>query len=260
MNGSWKSQETKMTDLSGKVALVTGSSRGLGKAIIERFARCGATVAINYSSSPVRAAEIVDAVTAAGGKAISIQANMSHMPEIERLFAQTLEKLGRLDIVVANAGVEIIDQPCLEFTEADYDRLFALNTKGTLFTLQNAARHVADNGRIIYIGSSTTNFALEGCGLYGSSKMAPRYMVEVLAKEIGHRGVTVNTILPTAIADAGVFTGGANPHIAEWVEGFRPIKRMGTVEDVADAAEYLAGPLASFVSGQHLLLSGGAHT
>ena len=249
-----------MTDLSGKVALVTGSTRGLGRAILERFASLGATVVINHANDHEGASRVGETIAAMGRKAVVIQADMSKVPDIERLFAQAVDEVGRIDIAVANAGVEIIDQTCLAFTEDDYDKLFTLNTKGALFTLQNAGKRVEDGGRIIYIGSSTTNFALEGCGLYGSSKMAPRYLVEVLAKELGHRGVTVNSIIPTATAEAGVFTGGANAHIAEWVRDFRPMKRMGSVDDAADAAEYFAGPLSSFVSGQHLMLSGGAHT
>jgi 3-oxoacyl-[acyl-carrier protein] reductase len=249
-----------MTDLKGKVALITGCTRGLGRAIAERYARLGASIVINHADDAAKADEMAAALGKAGVRNIVVQADVSQVRQIERLFAQTLEKLGAIDIAVANAGIEIIDQPCLQFTEEDYDRLFALNTKGALFTLQNAGRHVRDGGRILYIGSSTTNFALEGCGLYGSSKMAPRYLVEVLAKEIGHRGVTVNSIIPTATANAGVFTGGANSHVEDWVKEFRPMKRMGTVDDVADAAEYFASPLSAFVSGQHLMLSGGAHT
>ncbi len=249
-----------MTDLRNKVALVTGSTRGLGRAIALRFASLGAKIVVNDREGGDAAAAIVAACEAMGTQAVAVAADMAIVPDIERLFARAIEHFGRIDIAVANAGIEIIDQPCLAFGEADFDRLFAVNTKGAIFTLQAAAKHVTDNGRIIFIGSSTTNFALEGCGLYGSSKMAPRYFVEVLAKEIGHRGVAVNSIIPTAIADAGVFTGGANAHVNEWIESFRPMKRMGTVDDVADAAEYLASDLAKFVSGQHLMLSGGAHT
>lgn len=249
-----------MTDLTDKVALITGSSRGLGRAIAIRYGSLGAKVVVNYAGNEAAARQTVEAITAAGGTAIAMQGDVSQVSDIARLFEAAIERFGRIDIAVANAGIEIIDQPTADFTEADFDRLFATNTKGAIFTLQIAAKHVVDNGRIIYIGSSTTNFALEGCGLYGSSKMAPRYFVEVLAKEIGHRGVAVNSIIPTAIADAGVFTDGANAHINEWVESFRPMKRMGTVDDVANAAEYLASDLAAFVSGQHLMLSGGAHT
>jgi 3-oxoacyl-[acyl-carrier protein] reductase len=147
----------------------------------------------------------------------------------------------------------------LETTEADFDRLLGVNSKGVFFTLQNAARHVVDNGRIIYVGSSATAFAIPGLGLYSGSKMAPRLWVEVLAKEIGHRGVTVNSILPTGIEGAGVFTElPSDDPLRRMVIANSPRGRMGTVQDVADAAEYLASQLSSFVSGQHLLVTGGA--
>src|SRR2546425_766158 len=137
------------------------------------------------------------------------------------------------------------------------DRLFAINAKGAFFTLRRAARHIADNGRILYVGSSTTAFATPGHGLYSGSKIAAQFLVEVLAKEIGSRGVTVNSILPTAIEGAGVYTEGASEDVMQFERSFRPIRRMGTLDDVANAAEYLASDLADFISGQHLLLSGG---
>ena len=246
-----------MTDLTGKVALVTGSARGLGRAIAERYAELGASVVVNYASSGEAAEALVAAIVARGGRATAVQADVALPAEVEHLFATALERFGRLDIAVANAGVELVDTPILEVTEEDYDRLFAINAKGAFFTLQQAARHVGENGRIIYVGSSSTAFPVPGLGLYGASKMAPRYLVEVLAKEVGGRGVTVNSILPTATAGAGVSTGGVRAELQAQLNRMRPIQRMGTLADTADAAEYLASDLAGFVSGQHLLLSGG---
>lgn len=247
-----------MTDLTGKVALVTGGARGIGRAITERLARLGASVVINYSSSGQPAQEAVAAIERQGGTAIAVQADVSKPADVGRLFAHAIERFGRLDIAVANAGVEVVDQPVVDFTEGDYDRVFGVNTKGAFFTLQGAAKHIADGGRIIYLGSSTTAFPTPGHGLYGGSKIAAQFLVEVLAKEIGHRGVTVNSILPTATDGAGVSTGGARPQVVEFIRTYNPMGRMATMSDVADAVEYLAGPLAGYVSGQHLLLSGGA--
>ena len=249
-----------MTNLRDKVALITGAGRGLGKAIAERYASLGAKVVVNYARDEKSARATAAAIAQAGGTAELVQADVSEVAEIERLFAATLDRFGKIDIVVANAGMEIINQPIADFTEAEFDRLFAINTKGAFFTLQNAGKHVSDNGRIIYIGSSTTAYPLPGVGLYGGSKMAPRFLVEVLAKEIGHRGVTVNSIIPTAIDGAGVFTDGMDDTTREMIQALRPMQRMGSVEDVANAAEYFASELSAFVSGQHLLLSGGAPT
>jgi 3-oxoacyl-[acyl-carrier protein] reductase len=190
-----------------------------------------------------------------------VQADTAKVSDIERLFAEADKHFGQIDIAVANAGVEVIGIPFLDITEHQFDRLFAINTKGTFFTLQAGARHVVDNGRIIYVGSSTTALPVQGEGPYASSKLAPRYAVRVLAQELADRGVTVNTILPTAIEGAGVFTD-ANPNhpVRQFVaaQPGRIGRRMGTTEDVANAAEYLASDLAAWVSGQSLLVSGGA--
>ena len=247
-----------MTHLENKVALVTGSARGIGKAIAERFGGLGASVVVNYAASEQPARETVATIERFGSSAVAVQADVSKVADLDRLFGAALERFGRLDIVVANAGIELVDQAVLEFTEADYDRVFGVNTKGAFFTLQRAAKHIADGGRIIYVGSSTTTFPTPGHGLYGGSKLAPQFLVEVLAKEIGFRGVTVNSILPTATEGAGVSADEVRPQVREFIKTYNPMQRMATVDDVADAAEYLAGNLSGYVSGQHLLLSGGA--
>lgn len=195
-----------MGNFSGKVALVTGSGRGIGKAIAERFGKLGADIVVHYSASKQPALATLEAMEKNGVRAIAIQADLAKVDEIHRLFVRSMEHFGRLDIVVANAGIELVDQAVVEFTEQDFDRLFSVNTRGTFFTLQAAAKHVADNGRIIYIGSSTTKFPRPGYGLYGGSKLAPQFLVEVLAKEVGARGIAVNSILPTATEGTGVST------------------------------------------------------
>ena len=238
-----------MSDFNGKVVLVTGSARGIGKAIAERFGKLGASVIVNYSSSEKPAQETVAEIERLGGKAIAVQADVAKVADIGRLFAAALDRFGHLDIVVANAGVEQVDYPIADVTEADFHRLYGVNAKGAFFTLQHAAKHVVDRGRILYIGSSTTSFPTPGHGLYGSSKLAPRFIVEVLA--------TVNSILPSATEGAGVSADGVRPALREFVRQFHPIQRMGTLDDIADAAEFLAGDKAGFISGQYLLLSGG---
>lgn len=154
-----------MTDLTGRTALITGSVRGV--------------------------------------EAIAVRADASSTADLDRLFARALERFGSTDVVVANAGVEVVDQTILEASEEQFDRLFAINTEGAFFTLQKAAEHVADDGRILHIGSSSTSQPASGVGLYGASKMAARYVVSVLALEVGQRGVSVNSIIPTAIEGAG---------------------------------------------------------
>ena len=246
-----------MTTLNGKITLVTGASRGLGRAIAERFGRLGATIVVNYASSAKAAQECVAAIESSGGKALAVKADVANVAEIRSLFGEARRAFGRIDIAVANAGIEVVGVSALEFTEEQFDRAFAVNTKGAFFTLQEAGRTVVDGGRILYVGSSTTAFPMPGHALYGGSKMAPRFLVQVMAKELGARRVTVNSILPTTTEGAGVSTDSVRPAAREFIERYNPMKRMGTVEDVADAAEYFAGPLSGFVSGQHLLLSGG---
>ena len=245
-------------NLDRKVALVTGSTHGIGRAIAERFASLGAHVVVNSSSRNKAARDTVEAIEKMGVRALAVQADVAKISDLDQLFAEAMDHFGQLDIVVASAGVELPDQLVVDFTEADFDHLFSINTKGAFFTLQRAARYVSDNGRIIYIGSSLLSFPLPGWGLYTGSKAGPLFLVEVLAKEIGGRGVTVNTILPTATEGAGAPTAGTNSALGPALVESRPIKRAGTLDDVANTAEYLASDLASFVSGQHLLVSGGA--
>jgi 3-oxoacyl-[acyl-carrier protein] reductase len=246
------------TDLTSKVALVTGASRGIGAEIARRLAARNAKVVINYASSSDAASVLLEDITRTGGTAMLARGDVSIPSSIEAVFGQAIAAFGRVDIVVANAGIELVGKATVDVTEEDFDRLFAVNTKGAFFTLQEAARRLEDNGRIIFIGSSTSEFPMPGHALYGASKMAPRFLVEVLAKELGSRGITVNSILPTATAGAGVSTDGIRDSVRSYLNAFNPMKRPASLKDVADTVEYLASDLASYVSGQHLLLSGGA--
>lgn len=249
-----------MNSLKNKVALITGSSRGLGKAIAERYAALGANIVVNYAGNKAAADEVVSNIKAMGVKVISVQADMSKVADIERLFAEAKKAFGKIDIVVANAGIEMVETPVTEFTEEQFDRLFTLNTKGAYFTMQQAAKCVENNGRIIYIASSTTAFPVKGMAVYGGSKTTPRYMVNVLSQEIGHKGITVNSIIPYAVDHSGIFTDPKSyPELRKSLLESCPMGRMAEVEDVANAAEFFASDLSSFVNGQHLLINGGAN-
>ena len=248
-----------MNSLKGKVALITGSARGLGKAIAERYAALGADIVLNYSRDKVAADETVSNIKAMGVKVIALQAGVSKVTDIEKLFNEALAAFGKIDIVVANAGIEMVETPVVKFTEEQFDRVFSINTKGSYFTMQQAAKHVADNGRILYIASSTTSFPVPGMAVYGGSKTTPRYLVDILSKEIGHRGVTVNSIIPFAVDHAGIFVDPeAYPALRKQLLDSCPLGRLAEVEDVANIAEFFASDLSSFVSGQHRLVNGGA--
>lgn len=248
-----------MNNLKNKVALITGSARGLGKAIAERYAALGANIVVNYSRDKASAEEVVSNITAMGVKVIAIQADISKVPDLERLFNEAIAAFGKIDIVVANAGVELVETPVTEFTEEQFDRVFGINTKGTYFTMQQAAKHVENNGRIIYIASSTTSFPVPGMAIYGGSKTTPRYLVDILSKEIGHKGITVNSIIPFAVDHSGIFADpDSYPELRKQLLDSCPMGRLADVEDVANAAEFFASDLSSFVNGQHLLVNGGA--
>lgn len=248
-----------MKNLKNKVALITGSARGLGKAIAERYAALGADIVINYSRDKASADEVLSNVLAMGVKAIAVKADVSKVADLEYLFNEAKKTFGKIDIVVANAGIEMVEVPVTEFTEEQFDKVFSINTKGTYFTLQQAAKHVENNGRIIYIASSTTSFPVPGMAVYGGSKTTPRYLVDILSKEIGHKGITVNSIIPFAVDHSGIFAeANSYPELRKQLLDSCPMQRLAEVEDVANVAEFFASDLSSFVNGQHLLVNGGA--
>jgi 3-oxoacyl-[acyl-carrier protein] reductase len=248
-----------MKTLKNKTALITGSARGLGKAIAERYAALGANIVINYSRDKASADEVLSNVLAMGVKAIAVKADVSKVADLEYLFNEAKKAFGKIDIVVANAGIEMVEVPVTEFTEEQFDKVFSINTKGTYFTLQQAAKHVENNGRIIYIASSTTSFPVPGMAVYGGSKTTPRYLVDILSKEIGHKGITVNSIIPFAVDHSGIFAeADSYPELRKQLLDSCPMQRLAEVEDVANVAEFFASDLSSFVNGQHLLVNGGA--
>lgn len=250
-----------MTNLKGKVALVTGSARGIGKAIAKRYATLGADIVVNYTRDEAAANATVEEIKKLGRNAIAICCDVSKKADVSNLFETAKKTFGKIDIVVVNAGVELVGVPVTEFTEEQFDQMFNINTKGAFFTMQQAAKHVADNGRIIYISSSTSGYPRAGYALHGGSKVAPEYLVRIMAQELGKKGITVNSILPTATEGAGVNANIQDKErIQKFINEFCPMGRLAVVDDIANVAEFFAGELSSFVSGQHLLLSGGGLT
>ncbi|QBS44742.1 SDR family NAD(P)-dependent oxidoreductase [Nocardia sp. CS682] len=245
--------------LNGKTALVTGSTKGIGRAIALRFAERGANVVINYSRDQDAADKVRAEVQQLGVKAIAVQADASDVSEIDRLFHTAVTEFGTLDIVVANAGIEKVNIPVVEVTEDDFDLLFRINTKGPYFVLQAAAKYIADGGRIINIASSSTVRPQPGLGLYGTSKTAAKYLVRVLALELGSRGITVNSLVPGPIDGAGIFTEvpDDDPYKKALLDSV-PVGRLATPEDVADFAEFLAAESSLFLTGEEVLMNGGS--
>jgi 3-oxoacyl-[acyl-carrier protein] reductase len=237
--------------LKEKAALVTGSSRGIGRAIAERLAADGAAVVINYTRNEQLAQAVVNNILARDGKAIAIQAEISKPAEVQRLFSEAEKAMGRLDIVVANAGVHI-EKPLTENTEADYDYIFDINTKGVFFTLQEAARRVRDGGRIVVVSTGGTKMHFANNSLYLGSKGAIEQFARSLSVELGPRNVTVNVLSP-GFTDTDMMP----EKYREYAASLSPFNRVGTPEEVADAATFLASDAARWVTGQNLQAGGG---
>lgn len=221
---------------------------GLGKAIAERYAALGANIIVHYSRDKVLADEVVSNIKAMGAKVIAVQADVGKVADIERLFTEAKKAFGKIDIVVANTGMKMPEAAVTEFTEEQLDR----ETRSTDFTMREAARNVTDNGRIICIAS----FSGTGMAVCCRSTSASGCLVDVLSKEIGHKGITVNAIIPFAVDHAGIFSG--YPEIRKKLLDSCPMGRLAEMKDIANVAEFFASDLSSFVNGQHLHVNGGA--
>jgi len=244
-----------MPSLAGKVAIVTGASRGIGRAIALRLSQEGASVVVNYARGADQAKDVVSAIEAAGGKALAVQADVSKTAEIRDLFDRTIETYSQIDILVNNAGV-ILYKPVAEVTEAEFDNLFAINVKGTFFACQEAAKRMADGGRIVNFSSSTTGMMLPTYGAYVATKGAVEQLTRSLAKELGDRQITVNVISPGP-TDTELFTVGKT---AEQIQRFTQITalgRLGKVEDIADVTAFLCSEQARWITGQNIRVNGG---
>jgi 3-oxoacyl-[acyl-carrier protein] reductase len=237
--------------LKEKTALVTGGSRGIGRAVGEKLAAEGATIVINYARNEQLAQEVVKAISAKGGKAIAIRADVSKPAEVRRLFSEAERAVGGLDIVVANAGVHIA-KPLIENTEADYDYIFDINTRGVFFTLQEAGRRVRNGGRIVVVSTGGTKMHFANMSLYLGSKGAIEQFARSLSRELGPRNVTVNVLSP-GFTDTDMLPEEYRAYGAS----LSPFNRVGTAKDVADAAAFLASDAARWVTGENLQAGGG---
>lgn len=241
--------------LAGKVALVTGSSRGIGRAIAERLSNDGAALVINYAGSADKAAEVVKSIEAKGGKAIAIAADISKTADIHRLFNQTIDNFGKLDILVNNAGITFY-KPTAEVTEEEFDKIFAINVKGTFFACQQATQHLSPGGRIINFSSTTTTLMLPTYGAYVATKGAVEQITRVLAKELGNRGITVNVVSPGP-TDTPLFRQGKSEEQINHFAQMAALGRLGEVQDIADVVAFLASKEARWITGQNIRINGG---
>ena len=244
-----------MANLTGKVAIVTGGSGGIGSAICERLAEEGAKVVVHYGGHADSANETVEAIKAKGGEAIALQANLSHTEEVKQLFDAAQQQFGSLDILVNNAGTGV-GGPVADTDEAAFDKVFGLNAKGTFFCMKEAAKRLNQNGRIVNISSGLVVRPMPGYSLYCGSKAAIEMMGKVLSMEVGDRGITVNTVSPGptetemfAVVLAMMLRRRQSDH---------PFNRLGKPEDIADVIAFVVSDRCRWITG-HTFQAGGGY-
>ncbi|MCW3096129.1 MAG: 3-oxoacyl-(acyl-carrier-protein) reductase [Chthonomonadaceae bacterium] len=240
--------------LEGKVALVTGGSRGIGAAIAKRLAADGASVAITYSKGAEAAASIVEAIERAGGTVIAIQADAANANAVKAAVEKTAATFGRLDVLVNNAGTAI-PKPFEEATLEEMDRVIDINVRGVYVATQAALKHMKSGGRIINIGSAVgERVAAPGLVPYAGTKGAVKMFTQALAREIGSRGITVNNVQP------GPIDTDLNPAAGDWAvpqKAATALNRYGHVEEIAAMVAFVAGPESSYITGANLTVDGG---
>lgn len=240
---------------NGKVALVTGSSRGIGAATAKQLAADGYSVTVNYLTNQALAEAVVAHITQAGGKAISVQADVSDPEAVRRLFAATQQAFGGVDVVVSNAGIMRL-APFAQMRDADFDRMIAVNIKGSFNVLREAAQQVRDGGRIIALSSSITKLRSPTYGPYAASKAAQDLFASVLAKELEGRNISVNAIAP-GLVNTTLFTDGKTEvQIAGFAQR-TPHKRLGEPEDIAQVISTLCSNDGWWINGQTVFANGG---
>lgn len=245
-----------MRTLDEKVAIVTGSARGIGKSTAERLARAGARVAVNFATSADEARDVVSEIRSRGGSAIAVQADISNLEDVRRLFEVTQKSFGTPDIFVANAGYCVF-KPLAETTEADFDRTFAVNAKGTFFCLQEAARRLNDGGRIVCISTIGTVLNLPGGSCYFGSKASIEQFCRVLAKEVAPRGISVNCVSPGFVETQMLADSLSEPGVEKELVDLTPLGRLGQPQDIAAVVSLLVEDDMRWVTRQNIPVDGG---
>lgn len=240
-----------MAALSGKVAIVTGASSGIGRAIAERLAEDGALVVVNFRESQDKAQAVVAGIQGKGGKSVALQADVSVVAEARRLIRETVVQFGRLDILVNNAG-KFVPKPFEDTTEADFDALMNLHAKGPYFAMQEAAKVLSEQGRIVNISSAGTHLHYYGATAYLGSRGALEQFTQGVAQELAPRGITVNTVAP-GFTDTGILT---DVYKKVGIES-SPFKRLGRPQDIADVVAFLVSEQARWMTGQTIQAGGG---
>ena len=243
-----------MIRLENKVVLVTGASRGIGAAIAHGAAQAGAQVVVNYAGSQAEADAVVAAITAAGGQALAVQADVSRSADVQRLFAEAIARFGRVDVLVNNAGIMLLS-PLKDTTDEMLQRTLDINVKGVFNTLREAATQLAEGGSIINFSRSSTRLMMPTYAAYCASKGAVEQLTRVFAKEMGPRNITVNTLSPGPV-NTELFTKGKSPEVIARIASLSAFNRIGEPQDIVESVLFLASDQARWISGQNLGANG----
>jgi 3-oxoacyl-[acyl-carrier protein] reductase len=238
-----------------QVALITGAARGIGAEVARRLARDGFSVAINYASSSAEADALVAELQAGGAKAVAVRADVSKAGQVSSMFDATEKQLGKVDVLVNNAGV-LKTLPLAETSDALYDQTFDINVRGTFNTLREAAARLNDGGRIVNFSSTTLGLNMPGYAIYNATKAAVEAFTHVFSKELRGRGIRVNAVAPGPIATSLFLDGKTEEQIQNFAR-MAPLQRLGEPEDIASVVSFLASADSGWVNGQILRANGG---
>jgi 3-oxoacyl-[acyl-carrier protein] reductase len=241
--------------LENKVAIVTGSSRGIGAQIAKALSAAGAGVVVNYSGNEKAANDVVAAIQSTDGKAIAVRADVSKAAEVKDLFDAAIDEFGQVDILINNAGIAVYKR-IEETTDEDFDRIVAINLKGVFVTLREAATRLQAGGRIVNLSSSVTRLMMPTYGVYSASKAAVEQLTRVFAKEVGVRGITVNSVAPGP-TNTELFAVGKSEETIQRLASMTPLGRIGEVEDITRVVLFLVSEDGAWVSAQNIGVNGG---
>lgn len=244
-----------MNQLKDKVAIITGASRGIGRSLAEELAQSGAKVIINYANSDEKAREVVATIVEKGGEAVAVQADVSKIKEVERLFTESLHHFGKIDILVNNAGV-MHTIPLSDVTEEEFDLHFSINVKGTYFACQQALKYMEPNGKIVNFSTSVAGMMFPGYSLYAATKGAVEQITRQLSKEFGQKNITINTVSPGP-TNTELFMNGKSPEQLENLKRLNAFGRFGETEDIAKVVAFLVSDDARWITGQTIRVNGG---
>ncbi|NPT60205.1 glucose 1-dehydrogenase [Paraburkholderia elongata] len=247
-----------MSKLTGKVAVVTGASKGIGAAIAKALAAQGASVVVNYASSKAGADDVVAAITTAGGKAVAVAGDVSKAADAQGIIDAAVETYGRLDILVNNSGVYEM-APIEEITEAHFHKHFNVNVLGLLLVTQAAVKHLGEGGSIVNVSSVVSRITPPGSTVYTATKGAVDAITGVLARELGPRKIRVNSVNPGMVETEGTHSAGfIGSDFETWAVSTTPLGRIGQPDDIADVAVFLASDDSRWMTGESLIASGGS--